>query len=116
MEEFVNFLLHYYREIILGFSIVLEIVILCLKKTKINYELPSSWYPDLVKLVSEAESIFGEGHGKQKLNYVIEKMSSKLNLKYYDGVLRMMIEEMVNLILSTPTKKGGPGRDEEAKS
>lgn len=108
MENVINFLLHHYREIILGIIAVLEIVILILKRGK-SVALTDSQIQNVINWICEAETKYGSGNGSEKLNYVI----SQFRLYYpisncEDWVLRVMIDG----ILKTPTKKGGPGREE----
>lgn len=109
----VDFLRDNWQYISAGLVVLLDILILIFKRRlKVNYTLPSSWYPDLIDIVSEAEDVFGAGHGSEKLHYVKQRMKARIGLKYNDGVLDFMIGEFVERILNTPTKKGGCGREE----
>lgn len=112
MENILNFITQYWKVIALVVVVVLEVVILILKRVNVKVDLPASTYSDLISMINDAEEIYGEGHGKEKLNYVVERFHKSIGLRgipYTTDYVRSLVER----ILNTPTKKGGPGREND---
>jgi len=111
--DFVKFLVDYWEYISIALLVILDVVILIVKRIKFNVELPSNSYEQLVQLVNEAEVQFGSGHGSEKLQYVVKKYFQQNNISCLMNVpLLKYVRNIVEIILSTPTKKGGFGREE----
>lgn len=100
----VDFLVAYWRYISIAIVVILDVLILLLKRNKV---IDPSLFAKVVTAVMDAEEIFGSGEGQEKLNYVIEKVNQESVVKYSSGVIKHITE----LVLSTPTKKGGFGRE-----
>lgn len=63
------------------------------------------FYSEVLRLVIEAEELYGAGHGKEKLDFVITSMSANHQYGYViDGFARL-VEGAVNDILTSPQKK-----------
>ena len=104
MNEIVDFLVKYWKVIGAAIVVILEVVLLILKKRPVDNSLSTV----LSSLVIEAEKLFEDG--KDKLDWVItqaRKMPQFQELPYW------YLVEKVEMILKTPTKKGGCGRESD---
>lgn len=114
--EFILFIERYWQYLSVGLIVLIDLIILIVKKTKVAVSLPSNSYSQLVDLVNEAENVFGAGHGKEKLNYVVESYIKKNDIKYFDSEVGYFVKGVIEKILSTPHKKGGSyGETKDAK-
>lgn len=97
MEEFITFIVNHWKVIALAVVVLLEIVILILKKpTKI---LDNSFIAAVAGWIEEAEHQFVKG--EDKLNYVLEKASAYLG----DAYDRTAVKNVVEWLLTLPQKK-----------
>lgn len=101
-----SFIVDYWQYISIALVVILDLVILIFKKARVQYKLPHSWYPFICDLVKEAESIYGAGHGSEKLNYVIEKVKTTYNVNHNDLMFNNLVKTVIEDILSAPMKKG----------
>ena len=115
MDSFVAFLRDNWKFLVEISIPLVSLVVLCfVKKTKINMN-PSIWCSVaeyLPKWISDAESQFGSGNGKEKLKYVlkiaINYLSCRLGVDEKDCLSRFG-DDLVNqieAILEAPQKKG----------
>ena len=102
----VDFFREYWSYISFGLVVLFEIILLVVKRFKVDVKLPSNSYSSVIELIKQAEQIYGAGHGKEKLNYVVELYLKKNEIKYFDNEVRYFISNLVESILSTPEKKG----------
>lgn len=113
MEEISRFIVDYWPYISFGFLVIVDIIILIVKKVRLSFKYPDSSINFIIEKISDAERIYGEGHGKEKLNYVVESYIKQFNVaKYFETSVRYYVENKVVEILNTPTRKGGQGREE----
>lgn len=85
-------------------SIVTFILLLIFKRRPCIID--NSQYKDLLVLINEAEKKFGNGHGDEKLNYVLDTYLNFKGLeKSYWNV--SSVKHLVEYILSSPQRKGG---------
>lgn len=110
MENVVNFLLHHYREVILVISVLINLIIFVINRGKTTI-YDASAYSTLLTLINEAEEKFGPGRGADKLEYVVRQY---IDLKNLDNNFwtRSSLVLIIERLLNSPTKKGGPGREE----
>lgn len=109
MEKIVTFLVDYWQYISIAIVVLLDLIILILKKRSKVEIFDSSAYSRLITLIGEAESLGVSGD--EKLKYVLNKYFALTGIKD-DDWSRCSVALLVERILSTPTKKGGPGREE----
>lgn len=63
------------------------------------------FYSEVLKFVIDAEELYGAGHGKEKLDFVITSMSSIHQYGHViDGFVKL-VECAVDDILTSPHKK-----------
>ena len=105
METFLNFLVKYWQYISVALVVIFEFILMVIKKKPQVFD--NSLTADLVELIKIAEERFGEGHGVDKLSYVVEEASKK-----HSSIPPQVISFFVDSILNTPTKKGGLGREQ----
>lgn len=103
MDVVKDFLVSYWPYISVGIVVILDIIIMVIKKKPFDPTI----YSRLVLLIGLAEKEFGEGHGEEKLNFVIDEFLKDSQVKYS----KAFIASCVETILSLPTKKGGFGRE-----
>lgn len=107
METFLNFLVTNWQYISIGLVVVLDIILILCRKTKV---IDNSLTSILVALIKSAEVECADG--KAKLNYVLEHIR---DYKEFDTLPLWYISNQVEAILATPTKKGGLGREQAIK-
>lgn len=83
------------------------ILIIFRKRVKIQEFVlnDSSFTNRIVDLIKAAESIYGDGHGKEKMDYVLNQMCSNcspLTRNFTESLVRARVEQ----VLETPQKKG----------
>lgn len=114
MEQFIAFLKENYRLLIECSAILVSVLILVFKKTKVNVLDESSLncvIANLPRLIQVAERNYGAGHGSEKFKFVLKEavhllagysgLSEKSVLSAYGDTLSQQIEE----ILKAPQKK-----------
>lgn len=113
MEEVLHFLEVNWRFLAEILLLLASLIVACLRKRKTQVKIDESIVSELPGLVVEAESKYGPGHGQEKLQYVVARITSRLSFNNPDlslsdlepVVLRCI--EQVEAILSTPEKKKG---------
>lgn len=111
METFLNFLVNYWQYISVALVVLLELILMIIKRKKVSV-LPEGLLNFILTSICEAEIKFGTGHGTEKLSFVLNKVSET-----YPTVSSDAVKHIVDFVLTSPTKKGGLGREEiEQKS
>lgn len=106
MDVFIEFLETYWKYIAIVVVVLFDIVLLIVKgKTK---TVAVSNLDNLVPLIIEAENM--ELTGKQKLVYVLNAYLEKFP---ESQVPTHYLVQEIEMILKTPTKKGGCGREQD---
>lgn len=105
MKEIVDFIVNYWQYISVVLVIVLEIIMMILKKRSIISD--NSIISDIIPLILQAESI--KDSGVDRLRFVLEHFP----FEKHPGVDRKVVSTLVEYVLMTPTKKGGFGREED---
>lgn len=109
MNQIVDFIRDNWSYISFGLVILMELILLIVKRNKTSV-YDNSIIAQLIPLVAAAEEIFGSGHGKEKLDYVVKTY----NESHLQAQLPVkVIESFVESILATPEKKGS--RNEKVK-
>lgn len=112
MQDLFNFIKNNYSLIIEVVLLIASILILIFKK---NLKLSDSKYREILLkipgLIVEAESMMPEGHGADKLKYVLNQVLTTLEKTYGSWVfsdkhLICLTTQFIENILETPTKKG----------
>ena len=107
-----DFFITYYKEIIVLFCFLLELVfsaIAIIKKSKKGFTLYADILSALPVIISEVEEKIGAGHGYEKLNLVmsiVEKMILKETGHEITKSENIMFRDAIERILNTPQKKG----------
>lgn len=106
MSEFINFIITNKRLILEVVILIISVIVFILRKPSRKTLLDSSASSSLIDLVLDAEKKFGPGHGREKLEYVLNTYCSHLvckeeDIKWIKEVLTIAVEK----ILSTPQKK-----------
>lgn len=110
MNNIVNFIIVYWREILSVCSILASIIICCVRKkpVKIVDTLKEVIVRVLPSLICAAENTGLKG--SDKLKFLLDELANVLKeLHYGDDVIAQYLpfaKEQVELILSTPQKKG----------
>lgn len=104
MQAIIEFINSNYQLLILIGSGVIEFILLLICKKR-SFIVDTGATQILVELVIKAERIYGHGHGKEKLNYVISQYflmyPDKVKIPEYRDALIYCVES----ILDTPQKK-----------
>ena len=110
MEIIKNFIVEHWKELTEIVLILATFLVALLKKTKVEnpaiIALIDELLPGVIKL---CEDQIGEGNGEQKKKVCIETMLKTLSETFADIKVkkyRKYIGERIELILSTPQKKG----------
>lgn len=102
MEKFVEFFVENWQLLVkLAVLLLTALLVILLKKRPVNTTVDNSLIAHLVSWVIDAESLYGSGHGDEKLKFVIEKARLYLG----DLFNEKDITKMVEFILSSPEKK-----------
>ena len=107
--EIVDFLSKYWQYISIAIVVFIDILILVIKKDKTTV-IDNGVYHKLVGWIKQAEEYYGPECGFKKLQYVIAMYmtehpdATRTEVKF--------VESFVDDLLTLPTKKGGPGREE----
>ena len=103
MQEFSKWLVENWQYVSsIGFSFLSFILLFIFRRTKI---VDPSVYSDIISYVNEAEKIYGKGHGKEKYQLVINRLSHTRGLSpFFTSIAYGFFIENV---LSTPHKKDG---------
>lgn len=105
--QIVNFLRDHWQLISFILVIILEIVLLIVKRFKVIVKMPDDTLEQLITYVKDAEDIYGSGHGEEKLNYVIKRYFQENDFDdSFKTSIEFCIKLLVEQILSTPQKKG----------
>lgn len=111
METFLNFLVNYWQYISIGLVVLLELILMIIKRKKVSV-LPEGLLNFILTSICEAEVKFGSGRGSDKFTYVLTQVSQT-----YPTVSSDAVKAIVDFVLTSPTKKGGLGREQiEQKS
>lgn len=109
MEKVIEFLTLYWREI-LDLAVLIISVVLCLiRKRKVINEIDTIKQDVLGVLPVLMNSVEKPGDGAQKKSTVMSLVAAYVKKKYkieLDGSLVSYIDNAIENILSTPTKKG----------
>lgn len=81
-------------------SVVGFILLLIFKRTKI---IDPSVYTDVIQYVNEAEKIFGDGHGNDKRDFVLKRLSQTRGISNLFASIAYGF--FIENVLSTPHKK-----------
>lgn len=109
-----DFIIEHYKILSIAASILIEIIltiILIFKKSKFrDVSVTESLKNRLPEFISLAEKSFGSGHGVEKLNFVLAKVSTFYKLLtgndfVLDSWIGAEIKALIEDILSTPQKK-----------
>ena len=110
MEKVIEFLTLYYREIIDISVLIISVVICLIRKRPCINEIDSikkdvlDYLPTLICLVEKP------GDGAQKKSTVMDLLFAYIYKKYhideFDDTFIKFVEDAIESILSTPTKKG----------
>ena len=103
MNDFIEVLKNYWQIILTGIFLVLSFILQLVKKSKVKI-YDDSAMANLIEFVNEAESVYGAGHGKDKLLYVFNKYCDLHHIEK-TGLYFNAIKSIVEAILSTPQKK-----------
>lgn len=107
----VDWLIENWKILVVVVLAIVEIILVICKK---NFKLTDSKMREaLLKIpgyIDEAESMMPEGHGEDKLKYVLSKILHYLEVEYGEWVyddktLVLTITEQIEAILNTPQKK-----------
>lgn len=114
MQQISEFLVNYWQYISIALVVIIDIVLFLFKKRTKIYD--ASAYSHLITLVDEVEDMSKSMDvpmtGRDKLKYVVDHYFALTGLE--DNMWnRSSIICLVERILSTPTKKGGPGREKD---
>lgn len=107
-----EFFLNYYKEIIVLFCFVLELVlsvVAIIKKVKKQGSLYTDILVKLPDIISKVEKIIGSGNGSQKLQVVLKVVNDLVvseTGKEMTSSDRKFVSEAIEEILTTPQKKG----------
>lgn len=106
MDVIFDFISTHYQLIINLVILAISIVVFILRKPNKNVLLDPSASSTLIDLIKEAENKFGSGHGEDKLSYVICKYFDLAKISLSDQHwLYIIVKDLVEKILSTPSKK-----------
>ena len=100
MQQIINYIIDNWMWLFPIVLSVVEFLILFIFR-RIKY-IDSSICFKLIPFIKQAESIYGSGHGVEKLNYVIKQYQ-----QICPDANPSIISYFVNEILDTPQKKGG---------
>lgn len=101
-----DFITQYWQYISFGLIFILDIVILIVKRVKLQFKVPQNSYTYLIEAIKEAEKIYGSGHGKEKLNYVVESYMKHFDIPgYFASETQYYVKGLIESILNTPQKK-----------
>ena len=102
--DYVNFLKSYGGLILAAITALLTIIAMIIKKKPIIELYDKSGMKDLIRLVIQAEQLFGAKEGVNKLEYVISNYASIIGAKRtipFDAA----VSTLVDTILDTPERK-----------
>lgn len=101
MNDFINWLVANWQFVSsAAISVIGFILLLIFKRTKI---VDPSVYTDVIEYVKEAEKIFGDGHGKEKNDFVMTRLAQTRGISKLFASLAYGF--FVENVLSTPAKK-----------
>ena len=106
MDSFVNFIQNYWQVILAVITVILEIVLLIIKKRPLTEILDNSAYKDLIILIKDAEAMYGEKNGQKKLEYVLTAFCNLKGINK-DSWNYESVKALIENVLETPQKKGG---------
>ena len=110
MKEILNFVQTYWREILEVVTLLASFLIFLCKKVKVENPSIISFIDEyLPDAIIAAESCLGPSKGSLKKKTVIDTMMEELKLKFHgikEEKYKKYIERQIELILSTPQKKG----------
>lgn len=101
--QVVDFLREYWQFIGIGLVFILIVISMVIKRKPLNEIVDNSITQLVCMLVQFAELKFGNGHGSEKLEYVL----SKIKETRPDSFERLKSEyiRIIEFVLSTPKKK-----------
>lgn len=100
-DTIVSFLRDNWQYISAALVVVLEIVLLFLKRKK-SLALTDGQIDNLIEWILEAEKFIGSGKGKEKIKYVCQKFHDRYPTSMMED---WAVRHSVERILSTPQKK-----------
>lgn len=110
MKEFTTFVTENWKFIVESLLTVISIFLVIFLRRKIKVKSTGSLYERIVELINDAESIYGSGHGSEKLSYVLTGISAEwIAMGFQKESLKDVLPayaDLVEKILSTPQKKG----------
>lgn len=111
MKEVIQFIQDYWQYISVAIIFIFEIILMIIKKKPKTQVFDGSIYSQVIEWIKEAETLFGPGNGDTKFTYVLGKyMSIRPTLSEEEATA--VLDIIVDDVLSTPTKKGGHGREQ----
>ena len=125
MKDFTDFLLHHYRDIALVIISVLIFVSMLIKRRPKSYDefmtvLKSSllYVPGFINDVEAEEGLTSHQKKELCLSLLLDFVQERLKRDLTEKELLTFFNSFssyIEKVLDTPTKKGGPGRDEEVE-
>ena len=86
--------------------LVVSVVFFIVRKRSFVYDNSNQLYCRIIELILEAEKKWPNGHGKEKLRYVVDAIIEEKCGGNHFAALEQYIENIVEDILYTPKKKG----------
>lgn len=106
MDQVIEFLKIYYREII-EFTVLIVSVVICLVKKRPCVNQIDTIKQDVLGLLpSLINSVEVPGNGAQKKSTVMSLINKYVSHRYHIDLDLTFVESAIEDILSTPTKKG----------
>lgn len=112
MSEILKFCGENWKYLVVGFSMILEIVLIIVSIAKGRKDAMKQLLEVLPDYIYQAEEAYAQGNGQEKLTFVVQKSLDFL-VSYTNWtksrVVRVYTQAIINAvenILKTPTKKG----------
>lgn len=110
MKEILNFIQTYWREILEVVTLLSTFLVFLCKKVKVENPSIISFIDDVLpQAISTAEASIGAGNGLEKKKAVIDALLKAIKNSFHginEKKYKKVIEDKIEIILSTPQKKG----------
>lgn len=110
MENIIKFIQTYWREILEVVTLLATFFVFLFKKVKVENPSIISFIDDVLpEAIAAAEVVLGSGKGDQKKETVIKTVLHALKNGFHginEKKYKKVISDKIELILSTPQKKG----------
>lgn len=123
--QVVDFIVNYWQYLSIALVVLIEIVILIIKRHPKKYDdfvqVVEQAFVHVPSIISAAEEVYtASGEGVQKmefvlfeiLNFIEGRLHRDVNEKECDYIYKTF-SQFIEAILDAPTKKGGCGREED---